>query len=204
MTQLTGRATGRWSTCVGLGGLVLGMTGMLAASPLRAETPASASNNTGTSQGATLTNTAPVKERQGGNLGAGILLGDINGLSLKVWDGHAHGLQVRVGSSGLNTFTISANYAYHFRPVDVPEGNYSLPFYIGLGGRFQAEGGPTVNLLGGIEAVAGMSIMVPDLPIELFMEVRPAVVLYTPPVGSEAQVWLGAGIDGGMEIHYYF
>lgn len=201
MTLLSGRAVGRRLTRVGLVGLALGMIGMLGATPVSAETP---SPSTSTTQGATLTNTAPVKERQGGNLGVGILLGDINGLSLKVWDGHSHGLQVRVGSSGLNTFTISANYAYHFRPVEVPDASYSLPFYVGLGGRFQAEGGPTVNLLGGIEAVAGMSIMVPDLPIELFMEVRPAVVLYTPPVGSEAQVWLGAGIEGGMGIHYYF
>lgn len=181
-------------------GLLLSM--MAGTAALSAQT--ALADTTSPTQGATLTNTAPQHERQGGSFGVGILLGNVNGVSLKVWDGRAHGLQARVGSSGLNSFDISANYAYHFRPVDVPDGSYSLPFYVGAGGMFRASGGPSLSLTGGFQVVGGMSIMVPELPVEVFMEVRPQVVLYTPPAGAEAQVWLGAGIEGGMGVHYYF
>lgn len=160
--------------------------------------------NSGSASAQAQTTTTPPKERTGGSIGAGIILGDINGLSFKLWDGHQHGLQVRLGSAGLNTFALTAHYAYHFRPVAVPDNAYSLPFYIGGGARFKAEGGPTLLLEGGLEAVAGMSIMVPELPVELFFEIRPKVVLFTPTVSSVDQVWLGAGIEGGMGVNYYF
>lgn len=143
-------------------------------------------------------------ERQGGPVGLGLLVGNLSGLSFKLALDPAQGIQLRLGSSGLNSVALSGSYEYHFRPVVVPDSTYSLPFYAGVGARMQAQAGSSVAFEGGLEGVFGMSILVKDLPVEIFMEVRPRIVLYTPPVTSSDDVWLGAGVEGGMGVHYYF
>lgn len=143
-------------------------------------------------------------ERQGGPVGLGLLVGNLSGLSFKLALDPAQGIQLRLGSSGLNAVALSGSYEYHFRPVVVPDSTYSLPFYAGVGARMQAQAGSSVAFEGGLEGVFGMSILVKDLPVEIFMEVRPRIVLYTPPVTSSDDVWLGAGVEGGMGVHYYF
>jgi len=144
-------------------------------------------------------------ERSGGGVGAGFILGDLDGLSLKFWNGPTHGLQVNLGSaSELNSIGITTTYQYHFRPVEVPDRSYSLPFYVGGGGRLKLASTDFTYFDVGLVGVAGMSVLVPGLPVELFVEVNPTVVVYNPALGLSSSVKVGFLIDGGMGIHYYF
>ena len=166
---------------------------------------AKAQSTTATQGTASAAAKAPAKERTGGGFGAGLLLGSLNGASLKGWDGDTHGIQFRLGSGGLNSFALSVTYEHHLRPLTVTDRSFSLPFYVGGGLRFKVDGDQSpLRMEGGLEGVAGMSIMVPDLPVEVFMEARPSVVLYNRLVGTEESMYLGFQVEGGVGVHYYF
>lgn len=149
---------------------------------------------------------ATVHERAGGPVGVGFIMGDTDGLSLKVWGNPSHALQVNLGSaSNLNSVAMDVVYQYHFRPIQVADNLYSLPFYVGGGGHYKvASSSGATYMEGGLATVVGMSILVPDLPVELFVELSPQVVLYNPSVGIVSGASLGFQMNGGMGIHYYF
>jgi len=151
----------------------------------------------------------PSAERDGGPLGVGFIIGDLNGLTLKYWPNETHVFQARMGSvstanGSLNSFGISVTYEYHFRPIQVEDNLYSLPFYLGLGGRFNAASTSTTYVDGGVVGVMGMSVLVPGLPAELFFEVRPVFALYNTAVGTNPAFSPAFGVEGGLGMHYYY
>jgi hypothetical protein len=147
-------------------------------------------------------------ERGGGPTGVGFELGDLNGVSLKYWASPEAALQLRLGSatavSAFNSLGISATFAYHFRPIEVADHSYSLPFYVGGGGRFTVASTTNTYIDGGLVGVVGMSVLVPGMPVEIFVEVRPQAVLYNPAVDAAGKLKVGFNVEGGMGVHYYF
>ena len=145
-------------------------------------------------------------ERMGGPFGIGVALGDLDGISLKYWLTDVHALHLRVGSSFsiMSSAGLEFTYEYHFRPVQAPDNAFSLPFYVGGGTCFSVASTTSTYVDGGVITVAGMSILVPNLPVELFFELRPAVVLYNPVVGTGMAFQVGFIMEGGLGAHYYF
>ncbi len=137
-------------------------------------------------------------ERMGGPFGLGVALGAPTGLTGKVWLGDTMGVQFTVGGN-LGTFKdvgASVDWVFEFRPVNVEGNEYSLPFHIGPGIKtdmnFQLPGG---FLLLGPRIVAGVTVLVPTLPIDFHMEVAPTFYLMEQ---------VGWNMEGQIGCRYYY
>lgn len=154
------------------------------------------------------------RERAGGNTGIGVALGDLTGVSVKLWTNEATAFQFRLGSlatiNTINSAGIILTYAHHFRPIEVPDHTFSLPMYVGMGARYvvssnSTSGSSTTYMDGGIATVLGLSVMVPGLPLDIFLEVRPTFLLYDPRVGTSASsLQVGFLMDSGIGAHFYY
>ncbi len=144
--------------------------------------------------------------RAGRTTGVGVALGDLDGVSLKVWTANDLALQVRLGSlSQFNSAGLVVTFARHLYPIEVPDRAYSLPIYMGVGGRFGAISTGVTHLDGGLVLLAGMSVLVPDLPVEVYFELRPSLLLYNNAVGTAgSSLQVGFVLDGGLGAHLYF
>ncbi len=145
-------------------------------------------------------------ERAGGNTGIGVSMGDLDGVSLKLWTGPASALQVRLGSlPAVNSGGLIVTYARHFQPIDVPDDTFSLPIYVGAGVRFGVISAGTAHLEGGMLGLVGMSVLVPDLPVDLYFELRPTFLLFDDAVGtSTSNLQAGFFMESGIGAHFYY
>ncbi len=150
-------------------------------------------------------------ERAGGRSGIGVSMGGVNGVSLKLWANESSAFQFRLGSlSTLNSAALVMTYAHHFRPIDVPDKTFSLPLYLGLGVRYAVSsnaviGSTSTYMDGGIATLLGLTVLVPDLPVDLYFELRPTFVLYDPAVGTNTPgLQAGFLIDAGLGAHFYY
>ncbi|NIR48155.1 hypothetical protein GWO43_06830 [candidate division KSB1 bacterium] len=125
-----------------------------------------------------LTSTALSQDR---GFGAGIILGEPTGISLKSWLQPTKAFDVAVAWSfeGENSFTLHADYLNHnFGLIRVEKGR--LPFYYGIGGRIKFEGDgaegdddPRV----GVRVPLGLAYLVENVTLDLFVELAPILDL---------------------------
>ncbi|MBN1337272.1 MAG: hypothetical protein JXB39_15035 [Deltaproteobacteria bacterium] len=137
-------------------------------------------------------------ERMGGPFGLGVALGAPTGLTGKIWMGDAMAVQFTVGGN-LGDFKdvgASVDWVFEFRPINVEGNEYALPFHIGPGLKtdvnFQLPGG---FLLLGPRLVAGVTVLVPTLPIDFHVEIAPTVYLIEQ---------MGWDMEGQIGCRYYF
>lgn len=142
--------------------------------------------------------TTQVRERLGGPLGVGVCLGAPTGLTAKYWIGSGSGVQVAFGGAigQFKSVAATADYVLEFRPINVEGDDFALPVHVGAGAKanfdFNQNGG---FILLGPRVVAGVTLLVPTLPVDLHVEVAPVVYLIEEP---------GWGFDGQMGVRYYF
>ncbi len=138
------------------------------------------------------------KERLGGAFGLGICLGAPTGLSGKLWLGQGAAFQFAAGGDmgHFKGLAGSADFVFQFRPVNVEGDEFSLPLHFGGGLKttMSLQDGFSILLLGP-RVVAGASVLVPSLPVDLYFEVAPAVYVY------EAVGWV---MEGQIGARYYF
>jgi len=137
------------------------------------------------------------RERRGGPFGVGMGIGAPTGVSAKAWIGDWMGLQFAAGGDlgRLGDLAITGDYLFHFRPFSTGTSEYSVPLYIGGGlslssNNYEQAGGIFV----GPRAVFGAAVLVRELPIELFFETAPTIILYQDPTWS---------VDGQIGVRYY-
>jgi hypothetical protein len=147
--------------------------------------------------------------KSGGMFGLGFVVGTINGLSMKLWPRQAHGIVLNVGGAFLlNSLVVAASYRFHFRPIVVPESPVSM--HLQLGPRFRTRisfqranvdlGIPAATLEVGGSVVVGLSIVVRDVPAEVYLEVATgAAGNLVPPLSS-----LGVDFGGGTGARFFF
>jgi hypothetical protein len=128
------------------------------------------------------------KER--GALGAGIILGDPIGPTLKYW--FSPNVTIDVGLGFEKDFTIYADFLWHGWNVfpNPPEGK--LAIYLGIGPRFEERKGEDKF---GFRTVAGAAYWLEPYPIETFLEIAP-VFQFTPDTDTD--------FDAGLGLRYYF
>lgn len=135
------------------------------------------------------TQTLP-KER---TFGAGLMVGEPTGASLKYWLSDVSALDAVIGVSldDGNDFAAHADYLYHFNDViDLTKNRMAL--YVGGGPRFKVQ--DHGDDIFGIRTVAGLDYIFDDIPVDVFLEAGPvfdlspdAEVRYT--VGVGARFW---------------
>ena len=145
--------------------------------------------------------------KSGGAFGLGFITGTINGLSMKIWPARAHGIVINLGAPfAANSLALSVSYHGHFRPIIVP--NSPVSMHVQLGPRFRSRfafaTGVTVVELGG-GAVTGLSVIVADIPAEIFFEVAPVVagsiILVA---GQDPTNSVAFSVDGGVGARFFF
>lgn len=142
-----------------------------------------------------------------GMFGAGFHIGNTStGANGKIWLGGDLAAQVSVGSGALgNNLRFQLDVLYSFYRWDAEDGLYSLPFYVGVGGLasvYWKYPWPDDRTDAGLRAPIGMSIVIPDNPVEIFFEVAPAIAIYHDDVEDEDHAVFF--VDGAMGVRFYF
>lgn len=130
--------------------------------------------------------------------GAGIILGDPTGVSLKYWLNDTMAIDGALGASfnddddNDSEFYMHADVLWHnFDLLKVPKGR--LPVYFGVGGLLRFRDDEDNQL--GVRIPVGLSYMFDDLPIDIFAEIGPAIDV-VPDVRGE--------VTGGIGIRFWF
>jgi hypothetical protein len=124
--------------------------------------------------------------------GAGLMLGEPTGASLKYWFSDVSAIDSVIGLSfDDDDFSFHADYLYHFKDLFQLDQN-QLVLYVGGGPRYRAR--DHEDDLFGIRVVGGLSYIFDDLPLDIFLEAGPVFdfepegkVRYT--VGVGARYW---------------
>jgi len=148
--------------------------------------------------------------KSGGKFGMGVLLGSRTGLTMSLWPGRRHSLSLDIGSTNFtNSVSVALSYHLHVKLIQAPEAGVSAQLYFGIGARARLlfhteledpadeESDPLIRTatVVGLRAPIGLSFLLRDFPIELFIEAAPAVDL-----------WQNFGLDleglGGARIYF--
>lgn len=148
-----------------------------------------------------------VRIDQAGMFGAGFHVGNTStGANARLWLGEDLAVQTSVGSGALgNNLRFQLDVLYSFYQWDAEDGLYSLPFYAGVGGLasvYWKYPWPDDRTDAGFRAPLGMSVVIPDNPVEIFFEVAPAVAIYEDEIEEEDHAVFF--VDGAIGVRYYF
>ena len=133
-----------------------------------------------------------------GPFGIGGVIGEPTGITVKTYLAENIALDATFSWSFIShdTFYFHADYLHHTGSLydAQPRG---LKFYAGIGGMVQISADPTF----GPRIPLGITYSIPDIPLELFFEAAPILLLYpeTAPSGSigiGARYFLGGGPGG--------
>lgn len=130
-----------------------------------------------------------------GKLGAGLIVGEPTGGTIKYWFNDTLAIDGAVGwSAHDNTdLYVSSDVLWHnFDVFPVSKGR--LPLYFGVGGLMRFRDNNKDNQVG-VRGPVGVSYMFDNLPLDVFAEIGPAIDL-TPDVKGE--------VTGGVGIRYWF
>jgi len=118
-------------------------------------------------------------EHAGGPFGLGIAVGAPTGIAGKVWLDDWSALAFSFGGAlGIyNDIAATGDFLLQSRPFDVGDPEISVPIHIG--GGVHVGGNTAAGLVGrwlvGPRAVGGFSLMMRDMPFDLYMEVAPTL-----------------------------
>lgn len=125
-------------------------------------------------------------------------IGAPTGVTLKAWMGDWMAIQAGVGGDlgRLGDVAATGDFLVHFRPFETGTGEYTVPLYIGGGVTLSSNAYEQVGgIFVGPRIVAGASVLVRELPVELFFETAPTLYLY------QDVTW---SVDGQIGVRYYF
>lgn len=137
-------------------------------------------------------NSSPGDDRK---LGAGAIVGEPTGASLKYWFDETVAIDGAIGwSSHDNTdLYVHSDILWHdFDLIPVSKGR--LPVYFGAGGLVRFRDNNRDNQAG-VRVPVGLSYMFENTPVDIFAEIGPAIDV-TPHTRGE--------ITGGIGIRYWF
>lgn len=114
-------------------------------------------------------------DARGDGFGAGIIIGEPTGISLKGWLSQKTAIDVGLAWSftGETALHLHADYLMH--SFNVFETDETIPLYYGIGGRIKLGDNEKSRL--GIRMVVGVSYIFKTAPFDLFLEVAPILDL---------------------------
>ncbi|MEA3420074.1 MAG: hypothetical protein U9Q97_00160 [Acidobacteriota bacterium] len=129
---------------------------------------------------------------QDSGLGAGIILGEPTGISVKYWTGNTTAFDGAVAWSFANKAAVHLHLdmLYHkFNIINISKG--SLPVYYGLGARLKLEEKSRV----GVRIPVGIAYHFETAPVDVFFEIVPLLDLV-----PETDF----GLNSAIGVRYYF
>ncbi len=136
-----------------------------------------------------------LSESYAGRLGAGVTLGEPIGASLKYWFNDTLAIDGAVGWSthdDTDLYVHSDVLWHNFDLIPVSRGR--MPVYFGVGGLVRFRDDNNDNQVG-IRVPVGVSYMFDNVPVDIFIEIGPAIDV-APDVQGE--------VTGGVGIRYWF
>jgi hypothetical protein len=128
-------------------------------------------------------------------LGVGIILGEPTGGSVKYWLSDTLAVDGAAGwsSHDKTDFYVHGDVLWHnFELIPVPQGR--LPVYFGVGGLVRFRDDHQDNQAG-VRVPVGLSYMFDHAPVDIFVEIAPAVIV-TPDLRGD--------LTGGIGIRFWF
>lgn len=149
-----------------------------------------------------------VRIDRAGMFGAGFHIGNTStGATGKLWFGEDVATQFAVGSGPLgNDLRFQLDLLYSPYRFEAEDNLYALPFYVGLGGQmgiFFKNPNPVDRTDVGLRIPMGMSVVIPDNPVELFFEVAPDFATYTTSADKNTSHFVFY-VDGQIGARFYF
>ncbi len=142
---------------------------------------------------------------QSRNFGLGLIIGEPTGVSAKLWTSPStafdFGLGWSLGGDRISSYNgsydggsrlhLHADYLWHsFNAIQSSE---RFPLYYGLGAHLNTGAG--YNTAFAVRGVIGLEYLPRSTPIDVFVELVPALQLTTPS---------GLGLDAGIGARYFF
>ena len=142
-----------------------------------------------------------------GMFGAGFMIGNTStGANAKIWFGDDVAAQFSIGAGPLgNNLRFHFDLLYVFYQWDAGDNLYSLPFYVGAGGAagvYWKHPWPDDRTDLGVRVPIGMSVVIPDNPVEIYFEVAPNLSSYHDDFDDENHFVFF--VDGAIGVRYYF
>lgn len=142
-----------------------------------------------------------------GMFGVGGMIGNTStGANAKIWFSEDLAAQFSAGAGPLgNNIRFQFDLLYVFQRIEGEEDKYFMPFYAGIGaqaGVYFKHPWPDDRTDVGVRLPVGMSIVVPDNPVEIFFEVAPDVAVYHDDFDDEDHAVFF--VDGQIGVRYYF
>lgn len=100
-----------------------------------------------------------------GRLGAGIELGEQNGVTAKYWTGEKQAISAGLGASG-SRLSVHAEYLWHAFDLFPKPSKGLFEGHLGIGGRLRSDEV-------GVRPLAGVGYWLEGYPIEIFLEGGP-------------------------------
>jgi hypothetical protein len=129
--------------------------------------------------------------------GAGIIIGEPTGISLKGWISSTSAVDAAIAYSFLkeSSLHIHVDYLQHFyNVIDVSSGK--LPLYVGIGGRIKVKNNRSnADDRIGVRIPFGIAYHFSGAPVDIFLEIAPLLDL-TPKTS--------AYFNGGLGVRYFF
>ncbi|OGS51994.1 MAG: hypothetical protein A3J79_07610 [Elusimicrobia bacterium RIFOXYB2_FULL_62_6] len=132
----------------------------------------------------------PLRAQTDGQLGAGVILGDPNGLTAKYWLSGTRALDAGVGFG--SDVSLYADYLWHSWEILSQPAEGKIPLYLGLGAQIRTSS-PSAF---GLRAVGGAAYWLQNVPLEIFLELVPVLNLSSHGNGMD--------LNAGLGVRYYF
>jgi hypothetical protein len=135
-------------------------------------------------------------EKAGGPFGVGFGVGAPTGVVGKMWVGDWSAAQFAMGGDlgALGNFAMTGDYLLQFRPFRTGSRDVTIPIHIGGGLNISADTLLGTNWQVGPRGVVGLSILLKDLPIDIYVDVAPTFYVV------EYVTW---SMDGQIGLRYY-
>jgi hypothetical protein len=134
--------------------------------------------------------TALAQSNQQGKLGAGVIIGEPTGPTIKYWSSDKTAWDLVIGFQ--EDLSLHGDVLFHGWDVFPQPDAGRVGGYLGIGAKFQER---KDDALFGIRFVGGVSYWTQNYPIEIIFELAPVFIL-SPETDSD--------IEGGIGLRYYF
>lgn len=140
-----------------------------------------------------------------GRLGVGAVIGNtMTGVGGKMWMSPTSALQLAVGTGPLgNTLNAQFDALFGIGRWDSRDRSYFVLFYTGVGGRIGTffDDPATLKYEVGGRIPVGGSVLIPNAPIELYVEIAPLLSMRVDKADKQHIVFYA---DGAIGLRYFF